>query len=172
MKHKKGAGFTLIELLIVIGIIAILAAIIFVAVDPARRLSEARNAERWGSVNAILNGVLKYTVDNAGSLPATATAVDSDASTVQIIGEGTVCIGLTCDNGTDSHTVASSNCFVTGLDTDLVDQYLSSMPTDPSTGTTDNTQYYIDKSANGRITVGACQEEDVGGTPPTISVSR
>ena len=171
--HKKGAGFTLIELLIVIGIISILAAIIFVAVDPARRLSEARNAERWSSVNAILNGVLKFTVDSAGLLPAEPTAIDSDDTTVQIIGESTAsCVGLTCDNGTDSHTVASSNCFVTGLDTDLVDQYLSSMPTDPSTGTTDNTQYYIDKSANGRITVGACQEEDVGGTPPTISVSR
>ena len=61
---KKYKGFTLIELLIVIGIIAILAAIIYVVVDPARRLSEARNAERWSSTNAILNGILKYTVDN------------------------------------------------------------------------------------------------------------
>src|SRR3989338_8190778 len=71
---KKGAGFTLIELLIVIGIIGILAGIIYVAVDPARRLAEARNAERWSSVNAILNGVLKYTVDNAGSLPPSINA--------------------------------------------------------------------------------------------------
>ncbi len=169
MKNKK--GFTLIELLIVIGIIAILAAIIFVAVDPARRLAEARNATRWSSVNAILNATLQYTVDNSGSLPATAVAIDSTPASVQLIGENTgavACGSVTCSG----ETVVASNCFVTGIDTDLVDTYISSIPIDPSTGTTDNTQYFINKSGNGRITVGACAEEAVGGSTPTIQVSR
>jgi len=167
--NKK--GFTLIELLIVIGIIAILAAIIYVAVDPARRLAEARNAERWSSVNGILNAVLKYTVDNGGILPATATAIDSVTTTVQIIGENTgatACASVTCG----SEDVATTDCYVTGLDTDLVDDYLSAIPYDPSTGDADDTQYYINKSTNGRITVGACAPETVGGDTPTISVSR
>ena len=166
---KKTKGFTLIELLIVIGIIAILAAIIYVAVDPARRLAEARNAERWSSVNSILNGVLKYTVDNAGSLPATATALDSTEASVQIIGEGgAACAGVTCTG----ETVISTSCFVTGIDTDLVDTYLASVPEDPSTGDSADTRYFINKSANGRITVGACDEEAVGGSTPTIEVTR
>ncbi|MFA6254413.1 MAG: prepilin-type N-terminal cleavage/methylation domain-containing protein [Patescibacteria group bacterium] len=166
---KKRQGFTLIELLIVIGVIAILAGIIYVAVDPARRLAEARNAERWSSVNAVLNAVLKYTVDQSGLLPATATAIDSAAGTVQIIGEGgTACDLVTCTG----ETVAGSNCFVSGLDTDLVDNYLAAIPEDPSTGSAANTRYFINKSANGRITVGACAEETVGGSTPVISVSR
>jgi len=165
---KKREGFTLIELLIVIGVIAILAGIIYVAVDPARRLAEARNAERWSSANAVLNAVLKYTVDQAGQLPATATAIDNAAGTVQIIGEGGAACPVTCSG----ETVAPTNCFVSGLDTDLVDNYLAAIPQDPSNGSANDTRYFINKSANGRITVGACDEEAVGGVTPTISVSR
>lgn len=155
MKQKK--GFTLIELLIVIGIIAILAAIIFVAVNPARRLSEARNAERWSSVNAILNGYLKYTVDNAGTEPVTLTA-----GTYYMIGTGADATGCT----------AQATTAVSNLATNLVDAYLSAVPVDPSTGAATKTLYYISKSTNGRITVGACVPEAVGGSTPTISVSR
>jgi len=68
-KVKKNSGFTLIELLIVMAIIAILAATIFVAVDPVKRFSEARNTQRWSEIVAILNATLKYTVDNKGILP-------------------------------------------------------------------------------------------------------
>ena len=173
--RKNKQGFTLIELLIVIGIIAILAAIIFVAVDPARRLAEARNAERWSSVNAVLNAVLQYTVDNNGSLPATAVAVDSTPATVQLIGNNTGAVDCvlatpTCTGETVS--AVAGNCFVTGLDTDLVDQYLSSIPFDSSTGDADDTRYFINRSGNGRVTIGACDEETVGGNTPTIQVSR
>ncbi len=82
---KKHQGFTLIELLIVIVIIAILAGIIYVAVDPATRFKQARNAERWSSVNAILNAYLKYAVDNDGDDPANPTLVDN---TKYMIGTG------------------------------------------------------------------------------------
>lgn len=162
--HKR-QGFTLIELLIVIGIIAILAAIIFVAVDPARRLAEARNADRWSSVNSILNAYLKYTVDNAGTEPVTLTTdvkymvgtTNSDCTTVAFPGSG-------------SATQTASNI---DLGPSLVASgYLSQIPIDPESGSQATTYYWIKKISNGRILVGACNAEEINNSTKTIQVSR
>lgn len=75
-------GFTLVELIIVIAIISILAAIIFVAIDPARRLKTARNSKRAVAVESILKAVQQYQADAQGAL----TVIDADSSTVQVIG--------------------------------------------------------------------------------------
>lgn len=158
MKQRK--GFTLIELLIVIAIIGILAAIIFVAVDPARRLAEARNAERWSSVNSILNGVLKYTVDNSGTLPSVLTAVDT----------GTYEIGTCASGSTCTATTTASGCV--DLGSVIVPSYLSAMPQDPSAGSDAETGYYIYRASSGRMEVGACDPETVGGSAPDVAVSR
>lgn len=160
MKKKK--GFTLIELLIVIGIIAILAAIIYVAVDPVRRFAEARNAVRWSSVNSILNGYLKYTVDNKGTEPISLTA-----GNYYVIGTS----GSGCDTICAAQTTQAA---CANLTSNLVDMYLSSIPFDPSvSGAGDaKTYYYISKSTNGRITIGACAPETVGGATPVIKVTR
>ena len=171
---KRRSGFTLIELIVVIAILAIIIAAVFVAIDPARRLHSARNSNRWTDTRAILEAIKKYQVDNEGDLPDTAVAIDSDTSTVQIIGEG----GLDCStvsSGCTGVTVAGSSCFVSGLDLDLAD-YLDEIPEDPKDGSSAVTYYYINLDANGFITVGACKEEGEGlaggGTPPTIKVSR
>ena len=50
-------GFTLIEILVVIGIIAILAAIVIIAINPAKQFAQARNTQRTANVNAILNAI-------------------------------------------------------------------------------------------------------------------
>ena len=127
-----------------------MAAIIYVAVDPARRLAEARDADRWSSTNSILNAVLKYTVDNKGSLPANLTAVDTGT---YVLGTGATCASC----GTATSTTGAGPCV--NLTSALVDQYLSSIPTDPKTGTAADSQYYIYRSASGRIKVGACSPE-------------
>lgn len=145
---KSSKGFTLIEVLLVIGLIAILAAIVIVAINPARQFAQARNTQRSSDVNAILNAVHQNMIDNRGnwvcttSLPTTATTISSSVSA------GDIC-----------------EC--------LVDIYLPAMPFDPSTGHhyTDcddyDTGYNIIKSAGGRITVSAPSAEDA-----IISVTR
>jgi len=157
---SRQEGFTLIELLIVIGIIAILAAIIYVAVDPARRLAEARNAERWSSVNSVLNAYLKSTVDNAGTEPVT---LDTDGDA--IVDDDIYEIGTGLGGTTDCGATGATNQVNLG---GLVDTYLADVPMDPSGGSEANTDYYFSRSTSGRITVGACAPE----RSILISVSR
>src|SRR3989339_308502 len=68
MKNKL--GFTLIELIIVIAVIALLAATTFVAVDPAKRIGMARDAQRWQDVTAIADAIQQYIADNNGTFPS------------------------------------------------------------------------------------------------------
>lgn len=84
---KTQRGFTLIEILVVIGIIAILAAVVLIAINPARQFSQANNSQRTSNVNAILNAVGQYMADSKGALPGGIT------STAAEVGE-TLCTAL------------------------------------------------------------------------------
>jgi type IV pilus assembly protein PilA len=148
----KKRGFTLIELLIVIGIIAILAAIIYVAVDPARRFAEARNTERWTASYSLLNAILTYASDNTGQLPGYLATAGVGINYVF----GTGGIGGCPD---DNCGAVNNSSVCIDLTSDLVDEYLSSIPKDSLTGTDFNTDYYVRKTLSGRIVVGACDPE-------------
>ncbi|OGE80055.1 MAG: hypothetical protein A2826_01045 [Candidatus Doudnabacteria bacterium RIFCSPHIGHO2_01_FULL_43_23] len=77
--RNKSAGFTLIEILVVIGIIAVLAAIVLIAINPARQFAQARDSQRDSNVNAILNAVGQYIADNKGIIdPLGIPSGDSD----------------------------------------------------------------------------------------------
>ena len=62
--HMKKQAFTLIELLIVITIIAILASVVFIALDPLTRLRTARDTTRVEQMNEIKQAMALYLVDN------------------------------------------------------------------------------------------------------------
>lgn len=151
----------MIELLIVITIITILAAVILVAVDPAKRFAEARNAVRWSEVTAILNAILTFQVDNDGDLPA---GIDLVAASSQVLGTN----GAGCDSGCTNADGGSTVAACLDLSGDLVDTYLAEIPTDPKTGTAGFTDYYLNRSGNGRLVVGACDPEE----GETIEVKR
>ena len=146
-------GFTLIELLVVIGILAILLAITLIAINPAKQFEQANNTQRSSDVNAVLNAVWQYGVDQKGDLTALG------------IPTGVV--------GTDDVEIGSGVGLI-DMCTTLTQTYIAQMPVDPQTGvwtdcTTYNAGYTIVQSAEGRITVVA---PDTEGTGPIIQVTR
>src|SRR3990172_9122661 len=106
---KLKQGFTLIELLVVIGVLTVLLAITLVAINPTRQFEQANDTQRRSDVNAILNAIHQYGVDNKGSLPS------AIGSTAKVIGSDTA--GGQAD-----------------LCADLVPQYLADLPLDPTAG--------------------------------------
>ncbi len=140
-------GFTLIELLLVIGIIAILAAIVIVAINPTKQLASARNAQRQSDVNTILNAVYQYALDNNGNLPSGITT-----STLKICKSGPA---VSCQFGVSLNALTGS--------------YVVAIPFDPQSSTATGTNYTIMKnSTTSRITVASPGAEQNA----TISVTR
>lgn len=161
MKYQK--GFTLIELLIVIAIIGILAAVVIIAVNPARQLGQANDAQRASDVNAILNSVGQYAADWAGVIPA---EIDTDPVNYQVVAD-TATGAITTTNCPAQTAWAASDDFAqlddgntTNPEPDVVPTYLTALPTDPQAGATDETDYYINYTpATRRLTVGACNPQ-------------
>ena len=153
MYNKNKKGFSLIEVLIAITLITMLAAIVIIAVNPARQFAQGRDTQRWAAVNSILNAVYQNMVDNNGNFDfsgCTATSIPSTATNM----DSTIGVDL-------------CGC--------LVPTYIAAMPSDPSDGSYTScgiydSYYTILQSATatgGRITLAAPSAE-----LQTISVTR
>jgi prepilin-type N-terminal cleavage/methylation domain-containing protein len=163
------AGFTLIELLIVVAVIAILAALAFVALNPLARFQDARNAQRWADVNALLGAIKLDQVDNGGAYHANIAAM-SDNTYYQIGDATTGCDTPACSNPTVSMQSACVDIY--GL---ISEGYIAALPIDSNaSGVSDaKTGYYLYKYDSGQISVGSCHEElGSNSSIPTIEVSR
>jgi type IV pilus assembly protein PilA len=145
--QKKQKGFTLIEILLVIGIIAVLATVVIVALDPAKRFADARDSRRLSDIQSILSAVQQYIVDNEGALP---NGLDTEQRQI-----GTAAGG--CSLSASHCSVNPDYCL--DLTTPLA-RYLKSLPYDPSNGSSSVTHYAIAVDTNNIVTVTACDSTD------------
>ncbi len=147
MKLKNtNKGFTLIEILVVIGIIAVLAAIVIVAINPARQFAQARNTQRESDVSTILNAIGQKSVDCKGTFDASAAACPTSP----------VCPTIT----TVKHISSGAGSGTYDLSC-LVPTYIASaMPFDPNGGSASDTDYTIEAVANGRYKVCAPNHDE------------
>ncbi|MBM5790071.1 type II secretion system protein [Candidatus Parcubacteria bacterium] len=158
-------GFTLLELLVVIAIVGILVAVVFVALDPAQRFQQARDAIRQNDVQEILSAVKRYQVDHAGDDLAAVAALT--AGNIYMVVDGAMALGCDDQNAScDTAVTGDSHCVDLSL---LVDQYLDDVPISPlgsvpwDDGSADGergTGYTLERDANGTIRVRACESGD------------
>ena len=150
-KPSATAGFTLIEILVVIGIIAILAAVVIIAINPARQFAQARNTQRESNINTILNAIGQDLADNKGvfTCAGIGTAIAAAANN---IGSGAGLVNLGC----------------------LVPSYIpSAIPFDPNGGAAADTKYSVAVDALGRYTLCAPLSSEVAlGSPAALCVTR
>jgi prepilin-type N-terminal cleavage/methylation domain-containing protein len=110
---NKKSGFTLLEMLLVIAIIAILAAIVIIAINPSKQLADSNNARRHSDVRAIYKALQQYTIDTGFIMSDIPTLPTEVCDT----GDAVVGHGINCGDFVDLSR--------------LVPNYLSSIPKDP-----------------------------------------
>ena len=151
-KKNSKKGFTLIEVLMVIGIIAVLASVALVAINPGRQFKIARDSQRVSNINAILNTVSQNMAEHRGVFTCGGLARQLPTSTVLI---------QSAPGGFDL-----ASC--------VVPDYISSLPFDPSavganytSTTTYSTNYSIVQDNSGHVRITAVGEID-----PVLSVAQ
>ncbi|MBP9802629.1 type II secretion system protein [Patescibacteria group bacterium] len=139
-------GFTLIELMIVIALIAFIGSVIFVAVDPAKRIGEAKDAVRLSNTLTI-GKALSLAIMDHDSVPVAMESLTGNTP-YMLVTEG----GST--SGTCNCNVLDEAISRVDMATEFQDYIGSYVPVDDD-ATDDDTGYYIVKT-NNKFQVSSC----------------
>lgn len=170
MDKIKKQGFTLVELLIVVAIIAILAAVVFAALNPLKRFQDSRNARRWSDIAELMHAIKVYQVDNGGTY-LTAIEEKKGDGYVYMITQGLVSTGCASQNSNCVRQV-TGDTYCVNLGGLVSSGYMGKIPISPNGAgiwTSVLTGYTLVASSTGVITITACEAE---GNSPEISVTR
>jgi type IV pilus assembly protein PilA len=130
--RKKNQAFTLLEILLVVGIIAILAGIVIVALNPTKQFASVRNTQRKANLSELNKALYQYYIDNS-RYP---TSVSTTLTEICATGATSTGHSLNCTNRTDLSY--------------LVPTYLVAIPTDPQASGT-STGYLVAKNTANKI---------------------
>lgn len=165
-RQRNYSGFTLIEILVVVGLIAILAAITIVAINPAKNFESTRNTQRSSDISAILNAITQYTSEEGQTLAGLVTAAGYEGSLTACVGQpsnaGVEIVNNV--NGSGSQGSGSDDDDYLDLSSVLVSEYIVAIPEDPN-GTSAApdggtlTGYFVCASSGGRVQVYAPETE-------------
>lgn len=141
---QNKAGFTLLELMIAIAVIAVLSVGVYLAVKPAKRIVDAKNAVRVQDVKAIEQAIKSALLSSTTS-PSALTNIAEDTYYV-LINSGSV----------SDYSCTELNTTTDGLDiSEILKPYLGGeMPLDPDASGA-NTEYYLVRRGN-LFDVGYC----------------
>ena len=163
-------GFTLIELIIVIGILAILATVVVLVLNPAQLLAQARDSQRMSDLASVKSAIALYLV-TATSTSVSATSYGTVATTCWF---GAAC-DTACSAVNASTAVTGTGWVPINLAGTSGGSPLSALPLDPSqtaayqyTYIGDATNLTFELNANLESTKYSGLEATDGGNCPSV----
>ncbi len=139
------------EILVVLGIIAILASIVILAINPGKQFAQARNTQRQANIEQILNAIGQRMADNKGIFAGAFEAHDTTYTCPSIGATSTIVY----TGGAGSTAAGDLSC--------LVPTYIAAFPVDPVAAEGSDTGYSV-SMAQGRVQVcaeAAADEETI-----------
>lgn len=147
MFFKKKSGFTLVQLIIAMTIFLVLAAAVFLWIDPLAKVGEAKNKKRTQDISVLAAALANYAKENDGMMPVLGTITTSK----KVLCSSQSGSNLSCDGNSAVCLKIDDNDFY---------KYIAQLPYDPDKSSSTDSGYYITKDASENLTIGACDSYD------------